>query len=321
MYSTFTLDKGSAKTHIILEMTRASRITLCSQIDAQLKVTSSHAPSSHQNTDHGKGQAYTMSILDTAPMTSGAQPLKYRTFIRVSFEDDERRSNFHSKGVKGIPVRLCAKTEIISTSHRGPPLEDRPEVCYCKIKLFQHHVAGLKFFNDVAHVKKIIDKLKQQISQSRFRSGFEEDLQTYTAMLSSTRPFSALNLKGDAQDDSDLFPVHLGITDDGFSHTIWECVTHDLNIGFITDPLAEVFCHQPGDFNADEFYFLEAEASSAFKAANSRMRVREQLRFCENQQKETAWREWSRLRYPILAWDRLDGRLIQFHSSPAPHPR
>ncbi|OJD21662.1 hypothetical protein ACJ73_06999 [Blastomyces percursus] len=58
---------------------------------------------------------------------------------------------------------------------------------------------------------------------------------------------------------------------------------------------------------------VEVEASSAFKAANNRMRVREQLRFCENHQKETARREWSRLRYPIIAWDRLDDRLIQFH--------
>ncbi|EER43776.1 predicted protein [Histoplasma capsulatum H143] len=39
-------------------------------------------------------------------------------------------------------------------------------------------------------------------------------------MLSSTRPFSALNLKGDAHDDPDLFPIHLEITDEGFSHTI-----------------------------------------------------------------------------------------------------
>ncbi|QSS65171.1 hypothetical protein I7I51_06013 [Histoplasma capsulatum] len=291
-----------------------------------------------------KGQACTMSVLDTAPMTSGAQPLKYRTFIRVSFENDEQRSkpancwqlwkagrgsneahhrdrkllavehvdlnqggdgdiipsqihletsnfdgfsviwspnpvngnpccsisvrfNFlstdfsYSKGVKGIPVRLCAKTEVISTGHGDPPLEDRPEVCYCKVKLFRHHGAERKLSNDVAHVKKLIDKLKQQISQAELGSGFdrrkrsgsfvkgkitkhkrarsgelsndsgkstlEEDpqnkLRTFKDMFSSTRPFSALNLKGDALDDPDLFPVHLGITDEGFSHTIgWE---------------------------------------------------------------------------------------------------
>ncbi|KAL2376418.1 hypothetical protein RJZ90_007531, partial [Blastomyces dermatitidis] len=58
---------------------------------------------------------------------------------------------------------------------------------------------------------------------------------------------------------------------------------------------------------------VEVEASSAFDAANNRMGVREQLRFCEKHRKETARREWSRLRYPIIAWDRLDDRLTQFH--------
>ncbi|PGH15417.1 hypothetical protein AJ79_02393 [Helicocarpus griseus UAMH5409] len=296
-----------------------------------------------------KGQAYTMSVLDTAPLTSGAQPLKYRTFVRVSFEDDEQRSkpancwqlwkegrgsneahhrdgkllavehvdpnqggdgdirpsqiqlesanfdgfsvlwspnaatgtpgcsisvrfNFlstdfsHSKGVKGIPVRLCAKTEVVSTGHVDTPLDDRPEVCYCKVKLFRDHGAERKLSNDVAHVKKLIEKLKQQINQAeigaagfdkRKRSGsfvakgkitkhkrgwsgdshdtgkssLEDDLQIKLAnlkdMFSSTRPASVLNLKGDAQDDPDLFPVHLGINDDGFPHTIgWERQTN-----------------------------------------------------------------------------------------------
>ncbi|EGC43762.1 CP2 transcription factor [Histoplasma capsulatum var. duboisii H88] len=291
-----------------------------------------------------KGQAYTMSVLDTAPMTSGTQPLKYRTYIRISFEDDEQRSkpascwqlwkegrgsneahhrdgkllavehvdpnqggdgdirpsqvhletsnfdgfsviwspnpatgnpccsisvrfNFlstdfsHSKGVKGIPVRLCAKTEVISMGHGDPPLEDRPEVCYCKVKLFRDHGAERKLSNDVAHVKKLIDKLKQQISQAELGSGYdrrkrsgsfvkgklarhkrgwsgdsnnesgksslEDDLQiklcTLKDMFSSTRPFSALNLKGDPNDDPDLFPVHLGISDETFPPAIgWE---------------------------------------------------------------------------------------------------
>ncbi|OJD25752.1 hypothetical protein ACJ73_02876 [Blastomyces percursus] len=281
-----------------------------------------------------KGRVYEMSVLDTAPMTSGAQPLKYRTFIRVSFEDDERRSepascwqlwkegrgsneahhrdgkllavehvdrnqggdgdirpsqvqlqtsnfdgfsviwspnpvngnpcclilvcfNFLStdfsdpRGTRGIPVRLCAKTEVISTGHGDPPL--RPEVCYCNVKLFSRG-AERKFSIDVAHVKKLIDELKQQISLNRRkRSGsfvkgkvtkhkrawsgesgngsgkstLEEGLQielcTLKDMFSSTRPVSALDLKGDAYDDPDLFPIHLEFTDEGFSHTIgWQ---------------------------------------------------------------------------------------------------
>ena len=193
-----------------------------------------------------KGQAYSMSVTDTTPpqASSLSGAAKYRTFIRVSFEDEEQRQrpgscwqlwkegrgtneahqrggklqaveyveaasadddslranvevefasfdgfsvlwspppngsadlsvsvrfNFlstdfsHSKGVKGIPVRLCAKTELISPIE---PSADAPEVCYCKVKLFRDHGAERKLSNDVAHVKKTIDKLRQQIAQA-----------------------------------------------------------------------------------------------------------------------------------------------------------
>lgn len=194
-----------------------------------------------------KGQAYTMAIWDqTPPMTQlpGQTPFQYRTYVRVSFEDEQQRArpgscwqlwkegrgsneahqrggrllaveyvepdsgddelrraqvqlekasfdgfavtwfpnsvnggpdctlslrfNFlstdfsHSKGVKGIPVRLCAKTEILTPA--GPSQE--PEVCFSKVKLFRDHGAERKLSNDVAHVKKTIEKLKQQIAQA-----------------------------------------------------------------------------------------------------------------------------------------------------------
>ena len=194
-----------------------------------------------------KGQAYSVSIVDTAnaaPLPAGS---RYRTFIRISFEDEQQRQrpatcwqlwkegrgtneahqrggklqaveyveanqpadsddkrtrveldtasfdgfsvvwtpgvngnpecnlavrfNFlstdfsHSKGVKGIPVRLCAKTETLST---GSPRSgtEFSEVAFCKVKLFRDHGAERKLSNDVAHVKKTIDKLKQQIAQA-----------------------------------------------------------------------------------------------------------------------------------------------------------
>ena len=196
-----------------------------------------------------KGQAYTMSIVDSMPFVPAFGPTKYRTFIRISFEDEQQRQrpaacwqlwkegrglaeahqrggrlqaveyvdpsqqggdddsrrprveldsasfdsfsviwtptsgmttadcsvavrfNFlstdfsHSKGVKGIPVRLCAKTEILSSSTPDSPPVVAPEVCFCKVKLFRDHGAERKLSNDVAHVKKTIDKLKQQIVQ------------------------------------------------------------------------------------------------------------------------------------------------------------
>lgn len=194
-----------------------------------------------------KGQAYSVSIVDTAPLMPLPAGTRYRTFVRISFEDEQQRQrpgtcwqlwkegrgineahqrggklqaveyveanqpsenddkrtrveldtasfdgfsviwtpgihgstecniavrfNFlstdfsHSKGVKGIPVRLCAKTETMAT---GSPrsVADHSEVAYCKVKLFRDHGAERKLSNDVAHVKKTIDKLKQQISQA-----------------------------------------------------------------------------------------------------------------------------------------------------------
>ena len=74
-------------------------------------------------------------------------------------------TNFsHSKGVKGIPVRLCAKTEILSSgSPQSPP--EQSEICFCKVKLFRDHGAERKLANDILHVKKTIEKLKQQANQ------------------------------------------------------------------------------------------------------------------------------------------------------------
>jgi hypothetical protein len=194
-----------------------------------------------------KGQAYSVSIVDTEPTVPLPPGTRYRTFVRISFEDEQQRQrpgtcwqlwkegrgtneahirggklqaveyveanqpaesddkrtrveldtasfdgfsviwtpgvngsaecnvavrfNFlstdfsHSKGVKGIPVRLCAKTETIPT---GSPhsVADFSEVAFCKVKLFRDHGAERKLSNDVAHVKKTIDKLKQQIAQA-----------------------------------------------------------------------------------------------------------------------------------------------------------
>jgi len=196
-----------------------------------------------------KGQAYTMSVFDTMPPTPTVSPIKYRTFIRVSFEDEQQRAkpsacwqlwkegrgtneahqrggkllaveyddpnqggdnetrrlqierestsfdgfcvtwipnpltgssdcsivvsfNFlstdfsHSKGVKGILVRLCAKTEMIIPSSTESSFAGEPEICFSKIKLFRDHGAERKLSNDVAYIKKVIEKLKQQISQT-----------------------------------------------------------------------------------------------------------------------------------------------------------
>lgn len=195
-----------------------------------------------------KGQAYSVNIVDSLGATPSPVPVRYRTVIRISFEDQQQRQrpaacwqlwkegrglaeahqrggklqaveyvdpnqggdletkrprvelekssfdcfsvtwcptqgaptaecsvavrfNFlstdfsHSKGVKGIPVRLCAKTEILSPGTPESPPGPISEVCFCKVKLFRDHGAERKLSNDVAHIKKNIDKLKQQVEQ------------------------------------------------------------------------------------------------------------------------------------------------------------
>ncbi|POR34909.1 Grainyhead-like protein 2 [Tolypocladium paradoxum] len=194
-----------------------------------------------------KGQAYSLSIADTSGIIPVQPGTKYRTFVRISFEDDEQRQkpgvcwslwkegrgtneahqrggklqavefveagqpvegdvkrtrveletssfdgfsviwtpgingapevsiairfNFlstdfsHSKGVKGIPVRLCAKTNTFSSDGSQPVADTTREICFCKVKLFRDHGAERKLSNDVTHVKKSIDKLKQQLAQ------------------------------------------------------------------------------------------------------------------------------------------------------------
>ena len=206
--------------------------------------TATEIPISYLN----KGQAYAITISDNVKPHQSVGPVKYRTVIRISFEDEQQRQrpsacwqlwkegrglaeahqrggrlqaveyvdpnqsgdgerkppkvelemasfdsfavtwspvngsstadctvavrfNFlstdfsHSKGVKGIPVRLCAKTELISSGTPESPPGSIAEVCFCKVKLFRDHGAERKLSNDIAHIKKTIDKLKQQVSQ------------------------------------------------------------------------------------------------------------------------------------------------------------
>lgn len=274
-------------------------------------------PTSYLN----KGQAYGLMVMDLNPPAMTPEVLRYRTFVRVSFDDEEQRSNpalswqlwkesrgaseaqqrgsdllavefaaedkdyrhmqlenvcidgfcvtwtvergestkwciiplrfnflstdfSHSKGVKGVPVRLCAKTELLSLESASDPLGS--EMCYCKLKLFRDHGAERKINNDFRHVKKSITRLEQQIKDvpegGRFNkrrrandtstdmrdssnldhgpigssfgeSSVEHDLRRKLAashsMLSSTHTISVLTLRGEKEDDPDEYPIHL----------------------------------------------------------------------------------------------------------------
>lgn len=142
-----------------------------------------------------------------------------------------------SKGVKGIPLRLYAKTEILAPDNTR--VHGTAEARFCNIKVFRDHGAERKLANDARHVSKQIEKLTSKISQEaeghelgsvvgrrRFstaakRSGDHagnageksvgndlcERLAELHDTLMSTRPESVLNLPGDQLDDPDLCPI------------------------------------------------------------------------------------------------------------------
>lgn len=264
-----------------------------------------------------KGQTYTLSITDSNPPSLNSEPVKYRVYVRVSFDGEEQRCNpaaywqlwkerwcsnkgihrgeealaveyddkfhesnkdFHdririertmidgfcitwtanlasnlpncsipvrfnfvstdfqrSKGVKGMPVRLGVKTQILA-----PDVDVSKsltsEMCYCKVKLFRDHGAERRMSHDVLSVKKTIAKLELQIAnhgkgseydrrkrrrtrskrlyngllcESRPGDNLRAEIRILESMFSSTHPVSVLGLRGDATDDPDLYPIWL----------------------------------------------------------------------------------------------------------------
>ena len=72
----------------------------------------------------------------------------------------------HSKGVKGVPVRLVAKTEFLGTQDSNTFQNTMAsELAYCKIKLFRDKGAERKLANDRQHLERAIEKLRQQAQQ------------------------------------------------------------------------------------------------------------------------------------------------------------
>jgi hypothetical protein len=277
-----------------------------------------------------KGQTYSLEVVDSKPPIKSDRPLKYRTFVRVSFEEQEQRSNpvrswelwkdgrglneaykrqsellavefvepfqdsasflehrqirlekatvdgfcvtwtadptakvcrytiplrfnflstdfSRSKGVKGVPVRLCAKTQILRSDGEEQMMGRDSEMCYCVVKLFRDHGAERKLSNDRAHIMKRIEKLTKEITNRELSRDFvrptrgiellndcqldhrpqkrkwstksrkdhttDEDLHAELAkaheLLSLGHQVSVLGFRGNEQDDPDLYPVIL----------------------------------------------------------------------------------------------------------------
>lgn len=81
--------------------------------------------------------------------------------VRLNF----RSTDFsHCKGVVGVAVQLCSRTEEISTSS-VESLTPNLEMSFCRIKSFRSHGAERKNANDMAIAEKRIRKLLQQLAQ------------------------------------------------------------------------------------------------------------------------------------------------------------
>lgn len=196
----------------------------------------------HHSKKSGRSQGYRIRLVKayvdgfcitwTADPTTNvhvcAIPLRFN-FLSTDFS--------RSKGVKGVPVRLCAKTETILPEGGNWIAENDSELCYCIVKLFRDHGAERKSSNDVAQAKKKIEKLRGQITDSEIgwkfvgpSHGYDqprkrkwstqswkdrtvEDLRIELArtnhLLSSARQMSVLRFRGTEQDDPDLHPVNL----------------------------------------------------------------------------------------------------------------
>ncbi|EQL33776.1 hypothetical protein BDFG_04304 [Blastomyces dermatitidis ATCC 26199] len=146
-----------------------------------------------------------------------------------------------AKGVKGVPVRLCVRTEMVYPANIYSALDTMKIYYYCKVKVFRDYGAERKLSNDIAHVRKAIHKLQQRISHeetkahdfgkrkrdassmaiepenrpakisknydAKARSGKERlllEVAMKQDMISSTSPVSLLNLREDNQDTVDF---------------------------------------------------------------------------------------------------------------------
>ncbi len=78
----------------------------------------------------------------------------------------------NAKGVHGVTMQLCSKTEEVSTNPLGFPSTD-PRISYCRIQLFRSHGAERKMANDIASAEKRIERLGKQLCQSQARAVLE----------------------------------------------------------------------------------------------------------------------------------------------------
>jgi hypothetical protein len=170
---------------------------------------------------------------------AGAGPSECGLLVRFHFLSTDFTQ---SKGVKGVPVRLCAKTELISPPASQSETGSEAEICYCRVKVFRDHGAERKLANDIEHIKKSIQRVEKQINRvdgdrstngkrtKRKKSAAPSDPMSRSASRSSSvstqgdlyrllydlhkrftsaLPVSVLALQGDEHDDLDQLAASL----------------------------------------------------------------------------------------------------------------
>lgn len=169
--------------------------------------------------------------LDGFCVTWCADPTKGKSGCTIGIRFNFLSTDFsHSKGVKGAPLRLCAKTE---TAVPGTT-----ESSFCYVKLFRDHGAERKMFNDVSQLKRAIEKRKQDFAKAEngdslgkrkrgsrsvysndlipekerkaeLQSRMDAELASMQSIFYSNQPVTTLCLPGEQKDDPDLFPVDM----------------------------------------------------------------------------------------------------------------
>jgi hypothetical protein len=90
-----------------------------------------------------------------------------------------------SRGMKGIPLRLCASTKMLRSHSIVSSESLEPEICYCKVKILRDHGAERKLSHDIDHVKRAIGKLKRKITQSGGESDEEDGRDNWSFLPTS----------------------------------------------------------------------------------------------------------------------------------------
>ena len=139
--------------------------------------------------------------------TGDARSSECRILVRFHFLSTDFTQ---SKGVKGVPVRLCAKTEMIASPECPLEGETEAEICYCRVKVFRDHGAERKLANDVAHIQKSIERVEKQIARADYHGGALGKKQKRRNVARGTtpnEPIRSMSRSPSVSTPSDLYKV------------------------------------------------------------------------------------------------------------------